>query len=115
LARNALVNTSQVVIHPDGKECNQALALSLNEKGNKCNRMASVESPLSFNVSHTSKETERCRFGSSKEVPPNWDCCTVGISAGLSLKLLASIVGRAMLEAIPWTPGVIKSRGVLLW
>jgi len=34
LARKALINSPQVVMQPDGKECNQALALSLNEKGN---------------------------------------------------------------------------------
>jgi len=61
-----------MVIHPDGKERNQALALSLNEKENKRNRMALVENPLSFNVSHTSKKIEKCRFGSSKGVLPSW-------------------------------------------
>jgi len=60
-----------VVMHPDGKECNQALALSLNQIGNKRKRIASVETSLSFNVSRTSKKTERCRFGSSKGVSPS--------------------------------------------
>ena len=115
MARKALVNSSQLVMHPDGKECNQALALSLNEKGNKHRRIASVETPSSFNVSHTSKRAKKCRFDPSKGVPPNWDCCTIEMSVSLSLKLLASIVGRAMLEAIPWTPGVIKPQSVLLW
>jgi len=32
--------------------------------------MALVETLLSFNVSHTSKKTERCKFGSSKGVLP---------------------------------------------
>ena len=101
MARKTLVNSSQVVIHPNGKECNQSLALSLNEKGNERNQLASIETPVSFNVSHTSKRAERCRFASSKGVPPNWDCCTMEMSAGLSSKLSASIVGRAMLEVIP--------------
>jgi len=101
LARNALINSSQVLMHPDGKECNQALALSLNEEGKKCRRIVSLETPLSFNVSHTSRKIERCRFRSSKGVLPNWDCCTIEISVGLSLKLLASTAMQAMLEAIP--------------
>jgi len=115
LARTALVNSSQVVMHPDGKDCNQALALSLKEKGNRRRQITSMETPLSFNISHTSKKTERCRFGSSKGIPPNWDCCTIEMSADVSLKLLASIVGRTMLEAIPWTPIGTKSRSILLW
>ena len=59
-ARKAIVSASQVVMHPYGKECNQALTLSLNEKGNKRRQIASLETQLSFNVSHTSKKTERC-------------------------------------------------------
>jgi len=75
--------------------------------------MASVETPLSFNVSHTSKKTKACKFGSSNEVPPNWDYCTNDIRAGLRPKLFASMVGRAMLEEMPWTPGVTKFQSVL--
>jgi len=71
LARIVLANSSQVVMHPDGKECNHALALSLKEKGNRHRRIASVETPLSFNVLHISKKIERYRFRSSKGVPPN--------------------------------------------
>ena len=37
------------------------------------------------------------------------------MSAGLSSKLLASTVEQAMLEVIPSTPGVMKSRSVPLW
>ena len=77
--------------------------------------MASAETPLSFDVLHTCEKTKRCRFGSSKGIPLNWDCYTMEMSAGLSSKLLALILGRAMLEVIPWTPGVTKSRSVLLW
>jgi len=77
--------------------------------------MTSVETPLGFNVSHTSKKTERCKFGSSNRMPPNWDCCTIDIRASLSSKLFASVVGRAMLKETPLTPGVTKSRSVRLW
>lgn len=91
LAKKALVNSSHVVMHLDGKEYNQALALSLSENGNKCRQIASVETSFSFNVSHTSKNAEGCRFGSSKGVPPNRDCYTLEMSAGLSSKLWASI------------------------
>jgi len=114
LSRKALFNSSQVVMQPDGKKCNQALALSLNGKGNKRTRIASLETPFNFSESHTSKQTERYRFGSSKGVLSNWDCYTMKISAGLSLKLLASTVVRALLKSIPWTLGVTKSWRVLL-
>ena len=86
-----------------------------SEKGNNCRQMASVETPLSFNVSHTSKKTERCKFGSSKGVPPNSDCCTMEMRVGLGSKLLSSMLGRAILEAMTWTPGVAKSLSDLLW
>ena len=97
-ARKALVDLSQVVIHLEDNECNQALTLSANEKGNRRRQIASMETPLGLAYQ---KRTERCRFVSSKGVSPNWDYCTVNMSAGLSSKLLASTVGRAMLEAIP--------------
>jgi len=92
----------------------QALALSLNEKGTKCWRIASLKTLFNFSASYTSKKTERCRFRSSKGVLPNWDYCTMEIGVGLSSKLLPSTAGRAMLKAIPWTPGVTKSWRVLL-
>jgi len=76
--------------------------------------MVSVETPLSFNVSHTTKKTERCRLGSSNGVPLNRDCYTVEIRGGLSSKLFASTLGRAMLEAMPWTLGATISLSVLL-
>jgi len=98
----------------DGKEWNQALALSFKEKWSKRSRIASLETSFNFSASHTSKKTERCKFGSSKGVPPNWECCIMEISAGLSSKLLASTAGRVMLEAIPWTLVVMKSQRVLL-
>ena len=115
LTRKTLVNSFHVVIQPEGKEWNCALSLSLSEKGSSHSWMASVETPLSFNVSHTSKNTERCKFGSSKGVPPNWDCCTMEMRASLSAKLFALMFRRAMLEAMPWTPGETKSLSVLLW
>ena len=80
-------------MNPEGKECSHALVLSLNEKGNKYNRITSVETPLSFNVSHTSKNTERCKLGSSSGVPLNWDHCTMEIRADLCSKLWASMLG----------------------
>ena len=75
--------------------------------------MALVETPLSFNVSHTSKKTNSCELRSSNGVPPNWNCYTMEIRVGLSSKLFASILGRAMLELMPGTPRVTKSRSVL--
>ena len=111
-ARKALVDLSQVVMHPEDNKCNQALTLSANEKGNRRRQIASMETPLGLAYQ---KRTERSRFVSSKGVSPNWDYCTVNMSAGLSSKLLASTVGRAMLEAIPWTIRVTKSQRIFLW
>jgi len=108
------VSSSHVVMHPEGKECSHALALSFNEKGNNHNCITSIVTPLSFNVLHTSTNTERCKLGSSSGVPPNWDCFTMKIRAGLSLKLWASTLGRVRLEVMPWTPGVTKSQNILL-
>ena len=113
-ARKALVSSSHVVMHPEGKEWSHALALSLNEKGNNCNLIASVETPVSFSVAHTFKNTERCMLGSSSEVPLNWDYCTMEIRDGLSSKLWTFMLGRVILEAMPWTPGVTKSRSIVL-
>jgi len=58
LARKAFVSSSHVVIDPGGKECSHALALSLSENRNKRRRMASVDAPLIFRVSYTSRTTE---------------------------------------------------------
>jgi len=87
----------------------------MGRSATKHRRITSVETSLSFNVLLTSKKAERCRLWSSKGVPPNWDYYTIKLSAGLSSKLLASTVEGAMLEVIPWTPQVTKSRSVLLW
>jgi len=102
--RKTLVSLSHVVMHSEGKELSHALGLSLSEKGNSCNGIASIETPLSFNVSHTSKNIERCKLGSSNGVSLNWDCCTMEIRANLSLKLWAFTFGPAILEAMSSTP-----------
>jgi len=115
LARKALVSSSHVLINPEGKECSHAHALSLSEKGNNHSQMASVETLLCFNVPHTSKKTERCMFGSSKVVPPNWDHYTMEMRVGLSSKLFVLTLGWAILEAMPWTLGVTKSVSILFW
>jgi len=101
-------------MHPEGKERSHALPLSLNETGNNLNLIASVKTLLSFNMSHTSKNTERCKLGSSSGVPLNWDCYTTKIRDNLSSKLWASTLGQAILEAMPWTLGVTTSRSILL-
>ena len=93
LAMKAFVTSSHVEIDPGGSECSHALALSLNENRNRRRRITSVDAPLIFSVSQTSKNTERCRLGSSIGEPPNWDCWTIEISAGLSLKLLGELAG----------------------
>jgi len=106
--RKALVSSSHVVMHSEGKKLSHALALSPSKKGNSCNQITSLETPLSFNVLHTSKNTERCKLGSSKGFLPNWDCWTMEIRANMSSKLCGSTFGQAMLEAMPWTPEVTK-------
>ena len=66
-----LASSSQMVIDPKGREWSHALALSLSEKGNKGGKIALVEAPLIFNVSHTFIKFERCKLGSSIGEPPN--------------------------------------------
>ena len=85
--KKTLVRSFHIMMHLEGKEYNHALALSLREKGNSRTRITWVKTPLSFNVSHTSKNAERCKLGSSSRVPPNRDCCTMEIRDGMSSKL----------------------------
>jgi len=73
-ARKAFMSSSHVEIDPGGSELSHALALSLNENGNKHKRIAYVEAPFIFNVSQTSNKIDRCKFASSIEDPPNCDC-----------------------------------------
>jgi len=84
------------MIDPNGSECSHALALSLSEIENRHRRIASVEAPLIFRVLHTSKNTKRCKLGSSIGKPPNWDYWATDISADLSSKLLAATWGIVM-------------------
>jgi len=109
-AKKTLVSSSLLVMHPGGKEWSDAVTLSLSEKGNSRYRIASIETLLSFNVSHISNNTERYKLGHSNGVPPNWNCCTMEMRANLSLKFWASTFGRAILEANPWTPEVTNSK-----
>ena len=71
LAKKAFfVSSSHVEIDLGGKECSHALALSLDENGNRRKR-AVVDAPFIFTVSHTSRNTERYRLRSSIGEPPN--------------------------------------------
>jgi len=65
MARKALVSSSHVVIDHGGRECSHALALSLSENGNRCREIASVVAPLISKVSHTCRNTEKCKLGFS--------------------------------------------------
>jgi len=56
LARKVFVSSSHVVIDPRGNECSHALTLSLSENGNRRRRMASVDAPLIFRMSYTSRK-----------------------------------------------------------
>jgi len=77
--------------------------------------MELIETPLCFNLSHTSKKAKRHTFGSSNGVPLNWDCDTIDISATLSSKFFASTLGQVMLVQVPLTPRVTKSHSALFW
>jgi len=90
------VSSSHVEIDPGGSECSHALTLSLSENENRRRWMASVDAPLILSVSHTSKNIERCRLGSSIGEPPNCDCWTMEINVGLSSKLWAATGGIVM-------------------
>lgn len=52
LVKNDLGSYSEIAIEALGKVCNHYLALNFNENGNTLNRKASLETPLSFNISH---------------------------------------------------------------
>jgi len=93
----AFVRSSHVEINPGGSESSRALPLSLSENGNRRRQMASFDVPLIFNISHASKNTERCKLGSSIDEPPNWDCWTMEINVVLSSKLFAATGGIVML------------------
>src|SRR3954471_709683 len=75
--KKASVNSSHVVILPIARDCNQALALSLNENENNLKRMASWLTPGYFTVLHNSIKSEMCRFGSSLGSPANWVLCWI--------------------------------------
>jgi len=81
-------------MEPTSNEWNQALALSLKEKGKRCSLTASW---FAFKVPLSLKKVEICRFGSSAGDPENWFCCTKLSSAGLILKLLPSTVGYTII------------------
>jgi len=92
--RNACLIWSHEVIEPTSNEWNQALALSLKEKGKRCSLTASW---FAFKVPPSLKKVEICRFGSSVGDPENWFCCTKLRSAGLISKLLPSTVGYTII------------------
>ena len=73
--RKALVNSSHVVMHPRSKEWSHALTLFLSEKGKSNNQIISVETLLSFKMSHTSKNTKSV----SCDLPMG--CLQIGIVA----------------------------------
>jgi len=102
------------VMESGGNEYSQERALSLRENRNRWRQIALMESMFNFNVSHTSKKIKRWRLGSSIGDPPNSVYWTIETSADYNSKLFTANVGLAMLEVIPWTFGVMKSRSVLL-
>src|ERR1051325_8361037 len=65
LVKKTFFNSSQVVIEFEGRDWSQARALSLKEKGNRRNRIASGFTPFAFTVSAYCTNTNRCKFGSS--------------------------------------------------
>jgi len=55
LARKTFVSSSLEAMDPGGKEWSHILALSLSKSENRRRWIASMEAPLIFNVSYTSR------------------------------------------------------------
>ena len=107
-ARKTLMSSSHVMMHPGGKEWSHTLSLSLGTNGNNCNWMALMETPLSFNVSHTSKNTKKCKLESSNGVPPI-GIITHGNKSHLQLKVACFYIWSSNGREMLWTYGVTKS------
>jgi len=101
LLRIALESTSQVVNELGSSFCSQSLALSHSEKGKSRKGIVSVDTPFSLMVSHFAGNLRRCMLGFSEGCPPNCSLSIKVISAGLSSKLLASMVGLTIEEVMP--------------
>jgi len=94
------------VMEPTSREWNQALALSLKEKGKRWSLMASW---FSFKVPLSLRKVEICKFGSSVGDPENWFCCTKLSSASLISKLSSSTVGYTIIACGSSIEGVAYS------
>ena len=84
-------------------------AISLKEKGKRCNLITSGLTPFSFIVLAILRNLPTCSLGSSVGWPINSLCYTMVISAGFSSKLLASIAGCLTAEYSSWITGLQKS------
>jgi len=93
-------------MEPTSNEWNQALALSLKEKGKRCSLMASW---FAFKVPLSLKKVEICRFRSSAGDLENWFCCTKLSSACLISKLLPSTIGYTIIAYGSSVEGVAYS------
>lgn len=97
LARNAFLKSFQMVIELAGRESNHNLALSMSEKGNKHNHIASGATPLDFNVSASWINTFKCLLRFSVARLENWFYCRIYNKVDLSSKFPAAISGLTIL------------------
>ena len=101
--RKTLVSSSHAVIDPRDREWSHTLALSLSEKGKKWWRIASVEAPLIFNMSHTSRKMR----GASWE-PPLVSCQTDIVApwneCRLELKVICDYRGHGDTRSLATDP-----------
>jgi len=109
-ARRARVIWSHEVMEPTSREWNQALSLSLKEKGNRWSLEASW---FSFRVPLSLRKVEIWRFESSVGDPENWFCCTKLSSAGLISMLSSSTIGYTIIASGSSVEGVAYSLRVL--
>ena len=103
--RNAFERASQVVNELGSSFYSQLLALSFSEKGKICSQIALVDTLLSLIMSHFARSLHRCALGLLEGRPPNWSGSRKIMSADLSTKLLALLVGFTMDNVIPDTFG----------
>ena len=113
LARKALVTSSHVMMESSGSEWSHTCAWSLSENEKRRRWIAPMETPFNFSVSRTSKKIKKVKVRALHWWSSKLRYWTMETSIGLNLKLFTSTVGLAILDEMPWTPGVMKSWSVL--
>ena len=92
--KNLSAKSLHVVIESGGREFHHALAWSLKENGKILSLNASYDTPAILKTSLTSKNSLRCRWGSSDVSPLNYPTvCSVWNIISLSSKLSTWTLG----------------------